>query len=165
MRIEHIIVAVKLAAPITDTLGTEVRYSLVNQSLSLDPALMDCVPLHNCVAASAEVKQAVLNGPATEALNELRAYVASGTKPSLWTVTPHVATSGTWYELNPGDPALLGALLFCGHVAAATPQDILPKGWDGMMAPELNYTPAFGLYLIRPQPRQPNPNGSPAPGP
>jgi outer membrane protein insertion porin family len=56
--------AVKLAAPITDTLGTEVRYSLVNQSLSLDPALMDCVPPHNCVAASAEVKQAVLNGPA-----------------------------------------------------------------------------------------------------
>ena len=56
--------AVKLAAPITDTLGTEVRYSLVNQSLSLDPALMDCVPPHNCVAASAEVKQAVLDGPA-----------------------------------------------------------------------------------------------------
>jgi outer membrane protein insertion porin family len=40
-----------------------VRYSLVNQSLSLDPALMDCVPPHNCVAASAEVKQAVLDGP------------------------------------------------------------------------------------------------------
>ncbi len=56
--------AVKLAAPITDTLGSEVRYSLVNQSLSLDPALMDCVPPHNCVAASAEVKQAVLAGPA-----------------------------------------------------------------------------------------------------
>jgi outer membrane protein insertion porin family len=55
---------VKLAAPITDTLGTEVRYSLVNQSLSLDPALMDCVPPHNCVAASAEVKQTALNGPA-----------------------------------------------------------------------------------------------------
>ncbi len=56
--------AVKLAAPITDTLGTEVRYSLVNQSLSLDPALMNCVPPHNCVSASAEVKQAVLDGPA-----------------------------------------------------------------------------------------------------
>ena len=56
--------AVKLAAPITDTLGSEVRYSLVNQSLSLDPALMNCVPPHNCVAASAEVKQAVLDGPA-----------------------------------------------------------------------------------------------------
>jgi outer membrane protein insertion porin family len=55
--------AVKLAAPITDTLGSEVRYSLVNQSLSLDPALMDCLPPHNCVAASAEVKQAVLDGP------------------------------------------------------------------------------------------------------
>jgi outer membrane protein insertion porin family len=56
--------AVKLAAPVTDTLGTEVRYSLVNQSLSLDPALMDCLPPHACVAASAEVKQAALDGPA-----------------------------------------------------------------------------------------------------
>jgi outer membrane protein insertion porin family len=55
---------IKLGAPITDTVSTEARYSLVNQSLSLAPALMDCLPQHDCVAASAAVKQAVLNGPA-----------------------------------------------------------------------------------------------------
>lgn len=55
---------IKLDAPITDAVSTEARYSLVNQSLSLNPALMDCLPPHDCVAASAEVKQAALDGPA-----------------------------------------------------------------------------------------------------
>jgi outer membrane protein insertion porin family len=55
---------IRLAAPITDTISTEARYSLVNQSFSLNPVLMNCLPPHDCVAASAEVKQAVLNGPA-----------------------------------------------------------------------------------------------------
>jgi outer membrane protein insertion porin family len=54
---------IKLGAPITDTVSTEVRYSIVNQSETLDPNLMACLP-PNCLAASAEVKQAVLNGPA-----------------------------------------------------------------------------------------------------
>jgi outer membrane protein insertion porin family len=56
--------SIKLGAPVTDTVSTEARYSLVNQSLSLAPSLMDCLPPHDCVAASAAVKQAVLNGPA-----------------------------------------------------------------------------------------------------
>jgi outer membrane protein insertion porin family len=55
---------IKLGAPITDTVSTEARYSLVNQSLSLDPSLMGCLPSNGCVAASAEVKQAALDGPA-----------------------------------------------------------------------------------------------------
>jgi outer membrane protein insertion porin family len=60
--------AIKLDAPIVDGLNTEARYSLVNQSLSLNPALMDCSPANpppGCFAngeASAAVKQAVLNG-------------------------------------------------------------------------------------------------------
>ncbi len=36
--------AARVLAPVTDTLGTEVRYSLTRKSFSLAPALMDCAP-------------------------------------------------------------------------------------------------------------------------
>jgi hypothetical protein len=105
-----------------------------------------------------------LKNTATEALNELHAYFANGTAPRLWTIAAHTAKNGTWYSLVPGDPGLTFSLLFCGRVAAATPQDVVPKGWDGVLQPNLNYNTAWGLYLIRPQPRQ-NPNGqNPGPG-
>jgi outer membrane protein insertion porin family len=56
--------AVRIDAAVTDTVSAEARYSIVNQSSSLDPALLTCVAGTGCTAASAEVKQAVLNGPA-----------------------------------------------------------------------------------------------------
>jgi outer membrane protein insertion porin family len=60
---------VKVAAPLTDNLTTEARYSLTRQTTSLDPAFMDCSPTNpppGCYAngeASLPIKQAVLNGP------------------------------------------------------------------------------------------------------
>jgi hypothetical protein len=99
-----------------------------------------------------------LKNTATEALGELRAYFANGTTPHLWTIAAHTAKNGTWYSLAPGDPTLVLPLLYCGHVAAATPQDVVPKGWDGAMQPNLNYNAAWGLYLVR-QPPRANPNG------
>jgi outer membrane protein insertion porin family len=56
--------AVRIDAPVTDTISAEARYSIVNQASSLDPALLTCVAGTACTSASAEVKQAVLNGPA-----------------------------------------------------------------------------------------------------
>jgi outer membrane protein insertion porin family len=56
--------AIRIDAPVTDTVSAEARYSIVNQASSLDPALLTCVPGTGCTSASAEVKQAVLNGPA-----------------------------------------------------------------------------------------------------
>ncbi|MBV9968532.1 MAG: outer membrane protein assembly factor BamA, partial [Xanthobacteraceae bacterium] len=56
--------AIRIDAPITETVSAEARYSIVNQASSLDPALLTCVPGTGCTSASAEVKQAVLNGPA-----------------------------------------------------------------------------------------------------
>ena len=55
--------AIRIDAPVTDTVSAEARYSIVNQSSSLDPALLTCVAGTGCTSASAEVKQAVLNGP------------------------------------------------------------------------------------------------------
>jgi outer membrane protein insertion porin family len=61
--------AVKAAAPVTDEVSAEVRYSLVRQSMTLNSALMDCSaanPPPTCFAngeASVVVKQAVLDGP------------------------------------------------------------------------------------------------------
>jgi TonB-dependent Receptor Plug Domain len=105
-----------------------------------------------------------LKNAATEALTELRAYFANGTPPHLWTIAAHTAKNGTWYSLVPGDPTLVFSLLFCGRVAATTPAELVPKGWDGAMQPDLNYNAAYGIYLVRQPPRQPNPNASPGAG-
>jgi outer membrane protein insertion porin family len=59
-----------LGTPLTERLGTQWRYSLSHQRVSLDPALMDCTPDNpppGCYGngeASVPVKQAALNGPA-----------------------------------------------------------------------------------------------------
>jgi len=112
-----------------------------------------------------------LKNTATQALGQLRAYFANGAKPALWTVTPHQSTSGTWYELNPGDPTIIGSLLMCGRLAAASADDLKTRGYDGVTPPEVNYTQALGLYILRPNrpPGQgpggppPTPSASPAP--
>jgi len=92
---------------------------------------------------------------ATEALGELKAYFTNGTQPHLWAIAAHTAKNGTWYGLTPGDPGMIFSLLFCGRVAATTPEELVPRGWDGLMQPDLNYNAAYGLYLVRPQPRRP----------
>jgi hypothetical protein len=94
---------------------------------------------------------------ATELLGELHAYFASGAKPASWTIVQHSAKSGTWYELDLGDPSTMGALFVCGRVATATAQDLTQRGWDGTPIPNLNYTPALGIYMVRPQFRRGGP--------
>jgi len=116
------------------------------------------------VRATASTCTPELRASATEALGELQAYFATGKKPALWAITAHTASSGTWYELNPGDPAILGSLLMCGRVAAVAPKDIVDKGWDGMMPPEVNYAAPLGLYIIRQVPQvTPNPTRTSGP--
>jgi outer membrane protein insertion porin family len=59
-----------LGTPLTEQVGTQVRYSLYRQRITLDPTLTDCSPTNpppGCFAngeASVPVKQAALNGPA-----------------------------------------------------------------------------------------------------
>jgi outer membrane protein insertion porin family len=59
-----------LGTPLTEQAGTQFRYSLYRQRITLDPALTDCTPANpppGCFAngeASVPVKQAALNGPA-----------------------------------------------------------------------------------------------------
>jgi outer membrane protein insertion porin family len=56
--------AVKISAPLMEGLTSEAHTSLTNQSVSLDPTLMACVPPNATTACpSAAVKQAALNGP------------------------------------------------------------------------------------------------------
>jgi len=93
-------------------------------------------------------------GLATPALGELRAYFANGTAAASWTITAHIAKGGAWYELQPGDPTVIAAMLACGRVAATTADDLAKLGFDGKPVPELNYAPSLGLYLIRPNFRQ-----------
>jgi outer membrane protein insertion porin family len=55
---------VRLAAPVADGLTSEAHYSIINQSVSLDPTLMACMPPNaTTLCPSAAVKQAALNGP------------------------------------------------------------------------------------------------------
>lgn len=120
-----------------------------------------------------------LRNMATQGLAQLQRYFANGAAPSLWTISSHQAKGGnTFYELVPGDPAMVGALLMCGRVAAASPDDLVKRGYDGYMTPEINYAKALGLYIVRPQ-RPPGATGrtgasgqpgvapaaSPSPGP
>ncbi|MGA8533198.1 MAG: TonB-dependent receptor [Candidatus Tumulicola sp.] len=86
---------------------------------------------------------------ATQALNELTSHFSGGKAPS-WTITEHAASGGTWYELDPSDPSVVAALLQCGHVSATTADELKAHGYDGKVVPELNYAPALGLYMIRP---------------
>jgi outer membrane protein insertion porin family len=54
----------KLGAPVADGLTSEAHYSIVNQSVSLDPTLMACIPPNaTTLCPSVAVKQAALNGP------------------------------------------------------------------------------------------------------
>jgi outer membrane protein insertion porin family len=54
---------IKVSAPLMDGLTSEAHYSLVNQSVSLDPTLMACIPPNaSTTCPSAAIKQAALNG-------------------------------------------------------------------------------------------------------
>jgi outer membrane protein insertion porin family len=66
--------SVRAVTPVADNLSSEIRYSILRQSLSLSPALLLCSP-PNCLSASAPVKQAALNGPVfTSAVGSTVAY-------------------------------------------------------------------------------------------
>ena len=66
--------SVRAVTPVADNLSSEIRYSILRQSLSLSPALLLCTP-PNCLSASAPVKQAALNGPIfTSAVGSTVAY-------------------------------------------------------------------------------------------
>ncbi len=81
-------------------------------------------------------------------LVQLQAHFASGAAAPSWTITPHSATGGTWYALDPSDIGAVPAIINCGHVAAASKTDLAKLGWDGSSPPTLNYAPALGLYLM-----------------
>jgi outer membrane protein insertion porin family len=56
---------VKLGIPLTEELGSQLRYSIYNQSVSLDPSLLNCSPANPPAGgcASLPIRQAALNGP------------------------------------------------------------------------------------------------------
>ncbi|MBV8725650.1 MAG: TonB-dependent receptor plug domain-containing protein [Candidatus Eremiobacteraeota bacterium] len=102
---------------------------------------------------------------ATQALNDLRNHFTGGSVSASWTITAHTAKSGTWYELDPGDPSVIPALLVCSRIAATTGDELAQHGFAGKPVPELNYAPSLGLYLIRPNNRGFGGGASPAPSP
>jgi hypothetical protein len=97
---------------------------------------------------------------ATQSLRELQNHFASGAPTPSWTIVAHTAKAGTWYELDAGDVTVIPAVIQCGHIAAATPDVLTARGYDGKPIPALNYAPSLGLYLVRPTPR-PRPSASP----
>jgi Carboxypeptidase regulatory-like domain/TonB-dependent Receptor Plug Domain len=70
--------------------------------------------------------------------------------PAGWTVTPHVLAKGYYAELQLDDISRLPAVLYCGHVSAASTAEMKALGLDGARPPSLNYAPSIGLYLLRP---------------
>jgi hypothetical protein len=94
---------------------------------------------------------------AQQALQELRGHFAGGAPAPTWTITPHPAKSGTWYQLDAADSTVVAAIVTCARVAATTPDEIAGRGFGGAAIPSLNYTPPLGLYVMRP--RLPNSGG------
>ncbi len=134
----------------------EARPPQAGQEMFRVYALPSAPPKNAFEVRAAASCTADLRNTAADAIGELRSYFAdpATAKTPLWTIAPHAAKSGTWYDLAPNDPSIIGALITCGRVATATPQEIVAKGWDGALPPHLNYTKAFGIYLIRPQPNR-----------
>jgi hypothetical protein len=97
---------------------------------------------------------------ATPSMGELAKHFAANAATPSWTITAHASKGGTWYELEPGDPTVIPALMLCGRIAGTTDAELASHGFAGKAVPELNYTPSLGLYLVRPAPR-PSPSPSP----
>lgn len=112
---------------------------------------------------------------ATQLLGELSKHFAGGAATPSWTITPHVAPAGTYYELASDDTSAIPAMLNCGRVATGSTDDLKKLGWDGARLPSLNYAPALGIYMTRGtfgaggpdggRRRGQNGEGSPAPSP
>ena len=101
--------------------------------------------------AISQLCPADLHATAQQMLSQLQAHFTNGASAPGWTITPHTATAGTWYSLEPADIAAVPAILNCGHVASAVKADLTKLGWDGANPPNLNYAPNLGIYLVRPQ--------------
>jgi hypothetical protein len=107
-----------------------------------------------------------MKATATELLNELKAHFAAGAPTPNWTVTPHQAKAGTYYELGLTNISELAPLLSCGHISTANNADLAKAGWAGARPPALNYAAPYGLYFVRGGPRpSPSPAESPSPSP
>jgi hypothetical protein len=127
--------------------------------------------LHANDACTGEVKTT-----AQRLLTELQNHFASGRGLQTWKVTPHGTGAAMWYELNNDDITAIPALLNCGHVAAASTEEIKAAGFDGVRPPAVNYAPKLGMYIVRGNQGQnqnrapgagagaPPPPGAPPPG-
>jgi uncharacterized membrane protein YgcG len=82
-----------------------------------------------------------LKSTATQLLGELQKHFATGAPTPSWTITPHVAKSGTYYELGNDDVSAIPAILQCGRVATATTVELTPLGWNPP-APAVTPTPS-----------------------
>ena len=141
-----------LGMPLTEEVGTQWRYSLYNQSLSLAPGLMGCTPpdnpppgCSNFGAASLPVRQAALDGPAwVSTVGNTIAYDSRDRKRN--------ATSGIYAELKQdvagigGDEKFLrttGDIRYYREVgpdvvAMGRVQGGYATGWDGQQVPFMN---------------------------
>ncbi len=115
-----------------------------------------------------------MKGLATQLLDELQKHFISNAPAPSWTITAHSAKTGTWYELASDDVEAIPAILNCGRIATAKPEELTPLGWDGARVPSLNYAPALGIYMVRGNFGQgggrrngasPSPSASPSPAP
>jgi outer membrane protein insertion porin family len=141
-----------LGMPLTEEIGVQGRYSLYNQSLSLDPALLGCFPPNNpppgCSAAgeaSLPIRQAALNGPAwVSSVGTTVAYDSRDNKKN--------PRSGVYVELKQdlagvgGDEKFLrstGDVRYYHEVAPdivamGRVQGGYASGWDGQQVPLMN---------------------------
>lgn len=105
-----------------------------------------------------------MHGVAQQMLAQLQAHFSTNAPAPGWTITPHTATAGTWYSLEPSDIGAVPAIINCSRVAVASKDDLTKLGWDAATPPSLSYSPALGIYMLMPQQRRMLQGGPAAPG-
>src|SRR5258708_5916674 len=104
---------VKVSAPLMDGVTSEAHYSLVNQSVSLSPTLIECIPPNaSTTCPSVAVKQAALDGAqSVSTVGSTRTYSSLDNPKS-----PH---DGVRAELRQAVPSLPGTVDFLRTTGAA----------------------------------------------
>ncbi len=106
---------------------------------------VDAFAMHASAACTGDARSL-----AVQNLEAIKAHFTTGAPLPGWTVTAHPSGSDAWYELVPGDPSVVPALLRCARIAMATSSELENRGFGAVTLPALNFTPSLGLYAALP---------------
>jgi len=101
-----------------------------------------------CTSEAREIAQPLLDALAAYARALDPAHPPSA-QPAGWHVDVARAGAAWWLEARLANIQTVPAVLDCAHVSGASREELKSHGYDGGDPPVLNFTPAYGLYVVR----------------